>query len=86
MCGVNTRSSGSGIGHGLGGPQVWPEDFVANAPGGTPRSNSVDLTSRMNGKGPQVKTWTSFGSGMSDKSMKPCRERESSSSRVSYQV
>jgi hypothetical protein len=39
--------------------------------GGTPRSNSVDLTSRMNGKGPQVKTWTSFGSGMSDKSMKP---------------
>src|SRR6478735_3116330 len=39
----------------------------------------------MNGNGPHVKTWMSFGSGMSVKSMKPWRERVSPSSTVSYQ-
>ena len=43
--------------------------------GGTPLSSRVDLTCRMNGSGPQVNTCTSAGSGICDRSIKPCRER-----------
>jgi len=43
--------------------------------GGTPLSSSVDLTCRMNGSGPQVNTCTSSGSGICERSIKPCRER-----------
>jgi hypothetical protein len=38
------------------------------------------------GSGPHVKTWTSFGRGMSVKSIKPWRERVSPTSTLSYQV
>jgi len=53
---------------------------------GTPRASRVDRTCRMNGSGPQVNTWTSSGSVTSDKSIRPCLERWSATSTVSYQV